>query len=838
MDSINKISYKIRDLSTRSVTLFPSRAQIHRDIRNIGLKPGTNEITISGLSPTVDEGSIKVEGGSGLIINDVSIETLPNREIFEEIYPDLDSDDAEAEDGDDDDDDDDLDETRWKEDAELKNAKRELTALHDARKMAEEAVASAESRLKLLDAYAKAPDRKRGVVIEKSLETYKEQRSKTYEDYMAGLQQVRDVTEKTDTQKAVVNRLQRADDRARAKAEKKRQKTAKAKRTALFKKARRQEERAKEKRRIRTEREKFWPKYCYAVKITLEAETATPLSSRRTSISSETHARRPAVDSGSSEATQDKDKNKGTDMNKDKDAQVVLTARPLLCDLVLTYVTSEAYWLPSYDLQLSTTSATGTLSFDAEIHNQTSETWANSKVVLSTSQATFSGLDDAIPTLNPWCLKLVHSPPENEWGEMHRQSARSSDEIFNTNQYRRVQRRQEQGKCKNRRDMFGIPQEVQLFGVDAGRARNALTMGAATTGAAGHVAWFSPPPSQQQQPPQQEQPLFGATALTGGIRPREGHGNEAQPNVFGASAGLFGGPSQPPPDVKLYNNAPTFGQTMPSMQTMPERGPHEGGSGPGADLDADSDAGSDSDSDAWGQSIVEETGLTSTYELPGAKTLVPKSMATKQRVAHLRFGNIVYSYTVVAKYRPVAYLRARFKNTSKMTLFRGRAGLSLDGSFMGRTWLPRCSAGDSFTLSLGVDPSIRVSYPRPVIQRASPGLYSKETTAVFTRTVTLHNTRATAAKPTSLVVHDQVPLSQDEKLRVDILGPMGLWVGSGEVQTGAPGLDGRENKDWGSAKASVRKDGGVTWDVSLNPGKAVRLTLEYGVAFPNGTYAC
>ncbi|KAG5987658.1 hypothetical protein E4U43_004981 [Claviceps pusilla] len=849
MDSTNKISYKIRDLSTRSVTLFPSRAQIQRDIKNISLKPGTNEITIKGLSPTVDPDSIKVEGGSALIISDVSIETLPNREIFEEIYSDLGSDDPErdGDDNDDDDDDDDdddqddnnddLDEMRRKEGAELKNAKRELTNLKDLLKLAEERVASANSRLKLLDAHAKALDRKEGVVvIEESLETYKQQRSITYEDYMSGMKEQRDIAEKMEIQTSVVNRLQKADDKARAKAEKQNQKVLKARRTALFKKARRQEERRKERRRIRREREKFWPKYCYTVKITLETETATPLSSRRTSISSEAHASRPAAESGSSEATQAQD--------RDRDTNVV-TGRMLSCDLVLSYVTSAAYWVPSYDLQLSTTSATGTLSFDAEIHNLTSETWTNSKVVLSTSQATFSGLDDAVPTLNPWCLELVRSAPHCEYGQIHEQNSRSNDEIFNTNQYLKNQKLF--GTHKLRGDMFGIPEEVQLLsGLQVGRAANKETGLAWAEKTIGHYEPAVPPSPPFGMAGAAVESMVPSGMTTIGPGGREDHGHAAQPGLFGAPApaaassgarhkpaGLFGG------DV-FGNAAPSGGGGGGEKRLFASRKAAEPRKhlDPDADADADADYDYDDDSDSeWGLSVMEETGLTSTYELPGAKTLVPKSTATKQRVAHLRFANVVYSYTVVAKYKPVAYLRAKFKNTSKMTLFKGRAGLSLDGSFMGRTWLPRCSAGDTFMLSLGVDPSIKVSYPKPVVQRASPGLFSKETTAVYTRTITLHNTRATAAKPTSLLVHDQVPLSQDENLRVDILSPLGLSVGSGAVPTGAPGLDPRENKDWGTARAIVRKDGEVTWDVSLNPGKAVRLTLEYGVAFPNGTYA-
>ena len=118
-DTSHKVEYRIRDLATRSVTLFPSRAQVVREIKDVPLKvshppwcpstatlptpmlsptdpsqPGANEITIVGLTPTVDEHSIKVEGsGSYATITDISIVSLPNPDIFQDIYPDSDDDD-------------------------------------------------------------------------------------------------------------------------------------------------------------------------------------------------------------------------------------------------------------------------------------------------------------------------------------------------------------------------------------------------------------------------------------------------------------------------------------------------------------------------------------------------------------------------------------------------------------------------------------------------------------------------------------------------------------------------------------------------------------------------
>lgn len=754
-----------------------------------------------------------------MTISNVFVESLPNREIFEEVYPESDTDQSDSNDDDD-------WQPRWKESDGLKDAKEKLTKLQDARRLADETVASAESRLKLLDAYGKTMDRKRNVVIEESLATYKEQRAKAYEDYMQGLQHQRDTTQEiTDVADEVV-RLQKEDDKLKAKAEKERQRARRIKQKDQFRKARHREERTKEKKRVRTERENFWPKFCWAVHITLETDAPTPMSSRRTSVSSDTKIARHIVPD-------------------DKDTANVDLPAPSACDLVLSYATTSAYWAPRYDLQLSTTNATGTLSFDAELHNSTCETWSNCKVALSTSQATFSALDDTIPTLNPWYLNLAQgNPPFN--GDAHEQVLRTEVEINSTNEYFAKQKRKQAGSNRPRYEMFGLSHTVQTLASfqaqqDAADERRHLTQSLVS----------APPPPPLVQPcaapapvaPSGGPSLFGAADVTAKTRSVTGFG---APKAFGSNAGfggggggLFGGSAAPA--AAAAAPGASFGGAV-LQRAMPRMRKADRGGGNGSDSEeADEgfglfDEGSARPDSPPPESVMEETGLTSTYELPGLKTLAPKSTSSKQRVAHIHFSNVAYSHTVVAKYKPAAYLKAKIKNTGKMTLFKGRAGLTLDGSFLGRTTLPRCSAGETFTLSLGIDPAITVTYPKPYIQRATAGLFSKENTAIYTRTVTLHNTRASAGKPVSVLVLDQVPMSQDEKLRVEVLTPQGMRLGGGDVRAGAPGLETRDNRDWGSAAATLKKNGEMNWLVALNAGKAVKLTLEYGVAFPNGTY--
>ncbi|TAQ84816.1 hypothetical protein B7494_g6861 [Chlorociboria aeruginascens] len=47
----HKQEFHIRDLSTRNVLFFPMRAQIIRDIKDVKLQPGLNQIVIDGLTP-------------------------------------------------------------------------------------------------------------------------------------------------------------------------------------------------------------------------------------------------------------------------------------------------------------------------------------------------------------------------------------------------------------------------------------------------------------------------------------------------------------------------------------------------------------------------------------------------------------------------------------------------------------------------------------------------------------------------------------------------------------------------------------------------------------------
>ncbi|OAQ83009.1 mucoidy inhibitor A [Purpureocillium lilacinum] len=827
MDAVNKLEFHVRKLPTRSVTLFPTRAQVSRELASVQLKPGTNEITVLGLTPTADRDSVRVETASSVAISDVLVESLPNRDIWQDIYP------SDSESESDDHDDDWEAPFRWDEGAELQAGRRRLEHLRDALDLANEKIANAEARLKYLDAYGKTLERKRSVPVADGLDAYKQERAKLHDDIMEGRRERRDADRAVTEHARDLDSLVCKDGVAERKARKAWERDRKPKTQAKEKRARQRMERAKERARIRREREDFWPKFCYAVRITIEAGAAfTPGSSRRASV-----------------VTTD------VDVTKLDGTEAGDVSSPLSCDLVLSYVTSSAYWTPSYDLKLSTTNNTGALSFEAELHNATSETWSNCRVSLSTSQATFSGLDDAVPELTPWRLGLMSQNPHFGRTDIAQQILRSNKELESTAQWKEQRQRQTDAQ-RPRVELFGREQDrfsarqeayaaarLQLQEEQDGDDGNQFQQRSSVKQMFKKKAWAPPPP-----------PPMPAAAPARALPAAK---SRAAPGASLDSMAMQSGALQ-----RNISQVLERGEKMDSLGGGGgPRGGLFGSSGGGGDESDDDDDDDESNESSHTGSVVEETGMTTTFDLPGLKTLAPKHTSTKSPVARTTFTGVAYSHTVVAKYKPVAFLQARLRNTSRMTLFRGRAGLTLDGSFLGKATLPRCSPGADMTLSLGVDPAVKVAYPKPGVRRGTAGLFSKENTWVYTRSVLLHNTRGAAAgghshssaspppssssssSAVSITVRDQVPVSQDDKLRVEVLTPQGLSLGGGVVAAGSAGLEARDGpgsgaggRDWGRAAASLKRDGEVKWEVSLKPGRAVRLALEFAVAFPTGTY--
>ena len=643
----------------------------------------------------------------------------------------------------------------------------------DRVKQASEERASASGQLAMLEHYARSLEEDRPQDLEACVTRYREERKKVYDVHFASEAKLTDLErEGVKIQKRYTKALQ-AIAKERERAQEKRNKELKKKYRACQMKL-------DDRNRRREERVKFWPRKVHRIILTLDTNSdVTPASSRHASIDS--LAKTVSDDSAGS-------------------TQISLS---------VSYITYSAWWSPRYDLTINTLSKFGTVLYRAEYCNTTSESWNEAKVILSTSQTAFQGLGEPIPSMQPWhiCLSKDHGQAAGSING----ALLSSHEI----DFRRKERTAGSNQISQPRNA--------LFGLG-----NNLT----------HITPFG---AQRPQPVQQQAMQYQAMpqARQQQAYQQQAHQQQAQHgSLFGApqqrlmqsqpnAGGLFGSVSGP-------SHSTAFGQNVQPTESIRLQAADEAmNSIEGRTLgDFVDNIVPELPSLATQESEWSEAGMTATYEIPGRRTLAPSNTMRRHKIAAIELNNVHLSYLLVPKLRAAAFLKARIQNTSGITLLRGPVGLTLDGSFLGNASLPRCSAGEPFSLSLGVDPSVNVLYSKPVVKRSLTGVFQKEGSSIYTRTCTVTNTRSD--RPLEGLVLDQIPQSEDERLKVDILQPSGLRS-EGDTTKSGTGVAaiGKVTEKWGSAKATLKKGGEICWNINIEPSRAVKLVLEYEARFPS-----
>lgn len=134
----------------------------------------------------------------------------------------------------------------------------------------------------------------------------------------------------------------------------------------------------------------------------------------------------------------------------------------------------------------------------------------------------------------------------------------------------------------------------------------------------------------------------------------------------------------------------------------------------------------------------------------------------------------------------------------------------MDGNFVAKTTVPSVSPQESFLCSLGVDPSVRITYhPQKKTSSTSGNIMSgKSNVTTFRQRITIKNTRA--ASINRLVVQDRVPLSEDSRIKVVTLSPPEKAIGpaTGSSGSGTIGATGVTNQ---TLVAQVAKDIIARW---------------------------
>lgn len=367
LDAVHNVEIPLKDCSTQSVTLGHERATVVREIADVGIKPGPNKISIYGFDPLVGAESIRVTGRGPATITDTQTEVIPQKEQLDPLWDD-EGDSADLEDWHVSDSELGLDRS------ELQRVEDELQDLESKRAAAVDDEAAATRCLEFLDSYGNSlsgPEIK-PATVEEYIHLYKAERPKLNQQHQQAVALRDELAGRIKKQHKERDRLSRAFDKAKREATKvHRQQRAEELKSRQLK--------AAEKRRLRDEKAKFHPDQIGQLVLHLDGSgDGSQSSSRRNSTTS-------------SNAPDSKDP----------------APNPETLSLSVTYVIPQATWTPRYEVFLETPSASGKIIYRAEYHNWSSETWQDAKVIFSNSQTSFSGVNETIPVLQSWSVKLL-----------------------------------------------------------------------------------------------------------------------------------------------------------------------------------------------------------------------------------------------------------------------------------------------------------------------------------------------------------------------------------------------------------------------------------------------
>jgi uncharacterized protein (TIGR02231 family) len=210
---------------------------------------------------------------------------------------------------------------------------------------------------------------------------------------------------------------------------------------------------------------------------------------------------------------------------------------------------------------------------------------------------------------------------------------------------------------------------------------------------------------------------------------------------------------------------------------------------------------------AYLDATVQSHATSVVYTIEGRSTIGSDSREHTVAVANLE-AKATFSYTSVPKLSPFAYLSAKATNSSDYVLLAGPSSIYLDNSFVAHGQLELVSPQQEFSTQLGVDEAVAIEHKLVRTFDSNQGVMGKKSRKVYEYLISVHNTKKTVEQ---LTVRDQLPLSQNEQIRVELLKP------SLNEKSGSPRLD--EQKM-------------LTWELSLEPGAKVELPLVFAVEYP------
>ncbi len=461
-------------------------------------------------------------------------------------------------------------------------------------------------------------------------------------------------------------------------------------------------------------------------------------------------------------------------------------------DAEISYVVADAGWEPYYDLRVENVSKPLKIEYQAKVHQNTGEEWKNVNLTLSTGNPYEEG---RLPELDPWFLNFISSGYyQNQKPKVNPQTPGKVG-TFN-------------GVVLDAKSSEGIP----FANVVALNADRAVVAGAVTDLDGRYSLNISTPASYLEISfigYNKSSITLSDASVFSTIRLSEAAESldevvvvyEAPKLVRRKNVNIRGSRS----DGAVYsvNEVMTNSLSIPqaaikSTEMITGGLPAQYGDAVGGVANTTRrSSGGDQQFKISQNPVNLKFEVDIPYDVP--------SDGEEYKVAITKFEKEVdYLYKAVPKLNEHAFLTASLTNWEGLNLMNGGAGIYLEGTYLGETYLNVEEAGDTLQISLGKDENIIVQR-NSVKQKEGSRLLSGKKEERFHYEIKVRNNKAAALK---LEIRDQFPVSGNDDISVTRI----------------------ENTEGKVAD----KSGIITWEFILQPKEEKKIDLIYSIRYPKG----
>ena len=196
-----------------------------------------------------------------------------------------------------------------------------------------------------------------------------------------------------------------------------------------------------------------------------------------------------------------------------------------------------------------------------------------------------------------------------------------------------------------------------------------------------------------------------------------------------------------------------------------------------------------------------ESQLNLTYDINIPYTVPNDGIAHMVNVKNMSLP-AKFNYSTAPKLKTNAYLLASISGWENESLISGSANVYFDGTYIGSSYIDANNTDKDLKISMGIDKQIVVTRKRiqDFCEKQTIGPNKKETIGIE---VMVKNTKM---RPIKLKVKEQIPLSSNEEIEVELLESTGAKFNE--------------------------QNGELIWDLELAPGESKKMIFKYSIKYP------